>query len=95
MNTLGDRSSSRYYSSSHNRSHCITNYHDGDTTDDVSVASGITLESLQAVTSEMVNTKVYLRHIMENLSLPTDGSSTVNNTVNKSSDSSDTTGKTT
>ena len=96
MNTLGDVSYSRYSSSYYqNISHHITNYQVVGATDDVSVSSGIIMDYSQEVIPKMYKTQVYLRHIMENLSLPTDGSSTVNNTVNKSSDSSDTTGKTT
>ena len=93
MNTLVDVSSSRYSSSSsHNRSHHITNTQVLGATDDVSVASGITLESFQAVTSEIFKTQVYIRYIMEHLSLPADVIPTGNNLGNKSFESSDTTG---
>ena len=74
MNTVGDGSSSRYYSSySNNASHRITKYQVVDATDNESVASGTTLESFQAVTSEMSKNKIYLRQITEYISLPADG----------------------
>ena len=93
MNTLGDGSSSRYYySSSNNRLHSITNSQVVDATNNDSEASGITLEYFQAVTSEMSKTQVYLRQIMEHLSLLEDGSPTGKNSVNKSGSSSETTG---
>ena len=66
-----------------------------DATDDVSVDSGITLEYLQAVTYEMAKNQVYLRHIMEHLSLPADVIPTGNSSGNKSGTSLKTTGKTT
>ena len=64
-----------------------------DATDDVSVAIGITLESFQAVTYEMAKKKVYLRQIMDHLSLPMDVIPMGSNPGNKSGASSKTTGK--
>ena len=93
INTVGYGSSSRYYSSySNNVSHRITKYQVVDATDNESVASGTTLESFQAVTSEIFKTQVYIRYIMEHLSLPADVIPTGNNLRNKSFESSDTTG---
>ena len=80
-----------YYSLSNSRSHQIINYKVVDAADNDSVASGITLGSLQAVTSKISKNKVYLRNIMEHLSLPADGSPTENNSRNKSGASSKTT----
>ena len=93
MNTLGDGSSSRCYSSSsHNISHIVINSWVVEATDNVSVARGITLESFQAVMYEISKTQVYLRHIMENLSLPADGRPTGNNSIHKYGVSSNTIG---
>ena len=94
MNTLLDRSSSRYSLYYHNRSHHITTSQDVDVTDNVSVARGITQGKFQSFMSEMAKTKVYLRHIMKHLSFPMDVFPTGNNMENKSGESSDTTGKT-
>ena len=93
MNTLGDVSYSRYSSSYyHNISHHITNYQVVGATDDVSVSSGITMEYSQAVIPKMYKTQVYLRHIMEHLSLPADGIPTGNNSIHKYGVSSNTIG---
>ena len=93
MKTVGDDLSSSYSSiSSNNISHHITNYQVVDAINNDSVASVITLELFQSVTSEMSKTQVYLRKIMEHLSLPKDGSPTGNNSGNKSVVSFDTTG---
>ena len=71
MNTIGDGSSHSYYSSSlNNMSHQIKNSQVVDATDNDSVDSIITLESLKLVTSEMPKTQFYLRKIMEQLYLP-------------------------
>ena len=92
MNTIGDGSSHSYYSSSlNNMSHQIKNSQVVDATDNDSLASGITMESFQEVTSEMAKIQVYLRQILEHLSLLADGIPTENNSVNKASESSKTT----
>ena len=92
ITTLGDGSSSSYYSLfSNNRSYCITTSQVADTTYNDSVAIGITLESFQTVTSEMTKTPVYLRQIVEHLSLAEDGSPKGINLVNKACVSSKTT----
>ena len=71
MNTIGDGLSSRYPSSSSNKiSHSITNSEVVDAIDNQSVPRDINLESSQAVTFETAKTQVYLRQIMEHLSLP-------------------------
>ena len=84
IKTIWDVSSPRYYSSSSkDRSHHLNNFQVVDTTDNESLARGITLESLQAVTSEMAKKQVYLRQIMEHLSLPADDSPAGNNSGKK------------
>ena len=73
MNTVRDGASSRYLSSlSKNISHQITNYQVVDVTNNDSVARGITVEFFESVTSEIAKIQVYLRQIMEHLSLPAD-----------------------